>query len=357
MLTNDIVLSLVDPIKVKPMGDGNGTATIEYEGKRYKVVLSLKEYKEYLDVLKRYTFLGRLGTAWWYRHLAALPDAHILSKDISDRITSPYKQNGKIVITGRIGSGKSYAGISLAEDVARWNSLALDGDLDHAYKYFKPDSEHIATIDPESITTMLEGADKRYNIYIVDDAAAAWSNRKWQSQQNEILNSWFGIMRTYQTAIILTVQSDKFIDAMARALFDYYVEMTGPHAFHMGWNFGKVFITALHPRDTRHPLHTLYPTKGRIQFIKHGFCEPTSETIRFYDELRERMLNKHAKKSFAKIRNGGEKILGKRPSMKSMVRVYLEKHKDANIEDIVRETRVNYTTAEGYYYKYKKGKL
>ncbi len=252
-----------------------------------------KPEKEQRFVKKKKLFIDELAYYKALRHV----DTFILSKTISDLIMSKNKQSAKVMVVGETGAGKSYAALSLAEDTAKWNSLHDYGDLDHAEEYFTPE-RNIAVINPKDIQDLLLGATKRHGIYVIDDAAYGWNARNWHTKQSEIFSAWFGMMRTYETCLILTVQSDKFIDKQARALFNFYVEMTGPHLFEYEANFGKVFLTSLQPRSNK-PVHTYYPKRnhGHDQYVLCGFISPTAQTAYEYDITRDKALTEFNSKS------------------------------------------------------------
>lgn len=170
-------------------------------------------------------------------------------------------------------------------------------------------------------------------------------------------------MRTYETCIILTVQSDKFIDAQARALFNYYVEMTGPHVFDYGLNFGKVFYTSLHPRH-RKPVHTEYPRRGRDRFILCGFVGPGASTVKDYNSVREANLNKFSDKSFDEIdkwveaREKGPQ--GARQTKKDSAFKWLDEQKEKGGEVSPKalcaaHPEIGYGTAKVYIHEWKAG--
>ncbi len=245
----------------------------------------------------------------------------------------PDNQNFKCLIVGPTGSGKSEFALGLADAIAtELSKRKYNGDNSHWKDYFNPEKD-IAIIKEESIHQVMTNATEKHHVYLLDDIASGWSNRKWQSKGNELLNSIFGVQRTYNNAIIATVQSDKFIDCQARVLFNWYIEVTGPHAFSYSINFGKVFKITLHPRDKSNPIHyeqprELSPDGHPIIYTAITSGLARKEIREYYQPIRRSIVDELAKTKLDSMR--GEHViekLTKPKTKKEQIKEYVGNHK------------------------------
>ena len=132
------------------------------------------------------------------------PNALCVLQDVHERIFSR-NQNFLGLIVGQTGSGKSYAGLSIAE--------MLDPEFDVSRVIFDLDKllEYISQSPP-----LPKGS-----VILIDEFGVVMGNRDWQSEQNKNLSKILQTVRYKNYYFIFTVPSMSFIDTSARKLIHY----------------------------------------------------------------------------------------------------------------------------------------
>lgn len=126
--------------------------------------------------------------------------------------------NNIIVIVGRTGSGKSYAGISFAEMTLR---AGISKKFDVSHIHFKAEGfiEHLEKRDENGAWLLGEG-----DCIIFDEAGVAISSREWFSLVNKRVMNVLETFRWRKLITIFTVPDISFIDSKARRLVNMLFE-------------------------------------------------------------------------------------------------------------------------------------
>jgi len=127
-------------------------------------------------------------------------NTHCLLKYIENRI---YKENKNlmVVIVGECGSGKSYAGLSIAEQ--------LDPNF----------SVNNVAFSPEEFMDLVHSSDlPRGSVILMDEFGVSMDSRKWHSVGNKLLSYVLETFRYKGYVVFFTVPDVAFIDTNARRL-------------------------------------------------------------------------------------------------------------------------------------------
>lgn len=149
-------------------------------------------------------------------------DFKSLSKFISDAILAGHKQDISMMLVGKKGRGKSYAGLTLGHHVAQRLAERIHHDPDHWEEFFNID--HVAIIQAEAALEIMRKA-KKHDVLDYDDVAVGWNARDFQSQENKKRNDVFQINRIDETFQIFTLPDQFLIDKVPRSLVSHYAEM------------------------------------------------------------------------------------------------------------------------------------
>jgi len=212
--------------------------------------------------------------------------------------TGKYKQTGRVLITGQNGTGKSKFALNLGYNIAVYNSLKKYGDASHWQEWFN--ESHIACINPESVQELMKNATMKHGVYLIDDVSIGWSNRKWMSDSNIWLNNILTTHRIYENTLLFTLPAERMLDAQARMLFNYYVEMTGPHFFDQGVNCGKLMEITMHPRDKHDPVHMPFIKDTNNEYRIIAGMLPPEEIEAMYDKVRVTEVDKLREQDISK---------------------------------------------------------
>ena len=170
-----------------------------------------------------------------------------LAKDVSDSLHEGV-QNERILITGEIGSGKSFVAMVLAQGIACWESIKKYKMPIHWHEFWNPETD-MAIIDAHKAMEVMANTTQDFHVAVLDDAAIdAWNSRTYQTKRNKGLNALIQSNRPFRTVLIVTTQLGSFIDSQARSMFNRFVEVSGPHCFEIAVNFVKGMIVKLRPR-------------------------------------------------------------------------------------------------------------
>jgi nucleoside-triphosphatase THEP1 len=123
------------------------------------------------------------------------------------------KRNAMICVVGRVGTGKSYVALRIAEQ------------LDPTFTA-ETIRERVVTT-PEQFMNLISrtaGKLKKGSVIVVDEASTQMYNRKWQSVNNIAINFIITTFRNKRLICIFTLPYMTFLDAHVRKMFDYYVE-------------------------------------------------------------------------------------------------------------------------------------
>jgi len=132
---------------------------------------------------------------------------------IKDRLNK-HNQNCLIAICGGTGSGKTYAALSLAEDLSS-NPINIENNVAFTSKEFMQ---------------KLNNPDLQPGDYIIfDEAGVGMSSKEWFSIQNKLLNYVLQTFRHRNIGVIFTMPGLKLLDNSARMLLHYYMETIQIH--------------------------------------------------------------------------------------------------------------------------------
>jgi hypothetical protein len=153
---------------------------------------------------------------------------------VSRRICSRFNKNAIMSLFGEPGGGKSMAALSLAVGVSRWNAHFLGGEPEDYFTL-----QNVAVIHPEMLRDMIRGM-KRHNIYILDDAGAAYDARKYMSGDNRMLGYVLQTFRTLNGFLIVTSVDGGMLDVNLHRTARYYGEV-GSTRHALGYTDLKIF--------------------------------------------------------------------------------------------------------------------
>lgn len=114
------------------------------------------------------------------------------------------------VITGEVGSGKSYCALRLAE--------AIDENFNLDNVAVGKTSEFITLLEKAFNGEIAQGS-----VLILDESGVGISAREWQSAQNRILGLVFQVIRKMGLFILLVLPTLSMLDINARRVMAYYI--------------------------------------------------------------------------------------------------------------------------------------
>ena len=267
----------------------------------------------------------------------------ITSQSIADRIantiTSRYNQNVTMIFVGGTGSGKSYAAIRLALEVAKRVAAKKGGE---ASDYFSVE-HNTSVIDVMKFFDVLDHAQK-WNTVLLDDAGIGINSRKFMDTINVTINNITQTYRTLNLFTILTVPEMFFVDKVMRSLTDFYVEMEG--MFLPNISKGRLFEIQRKSRlGSAGKLFYVYPRAAQAKSIVITFDKPPDDICKVYDKLREEGALEYKKKSIAELKSGGEVTEEKKMSGAQELETRLKAGE--KLKDILNDDTVNVTVAWG----------
>ena len=212
------------------------------------------------------------------------PDFESLGRYFAKHITSKHNQHSIIMIVGSGGTGKSYAGIDLARDIAL-HVAEIKGGKPEDYFNFE---NNLAIINKDEIKRVMKDPGK-YHIIDLDDIGVGWNARKYKDDFNIFLNNIIQTFRPNNNVIIMTLQASFLIDKVPRSLLHYHIEMEKA-MFDLGITEAKVFKVVLKHRIGK--IYHNYIEVNNTRYVKHIFRKPPDELMREYEELRAIQLKR-----------------------------------------------------------------
>ncbi len=152
-------------------------------------------------------------------------DINMFVKEIARKICSANKQNAVIMISGQMGSGKSYTALEIARLISIYVAERLgDKPEDHFTM-----ENHVGIMVMDEIAKIYEHMDSHTrNIYIIDDAGATFNARRFTSDANIAQNDRMQTMRPHSNVVIFTVPMKSLMDKVVRNLSGYMIFMKDP---------------------------------------------------------------------------------------------------------------------------------
>jgi len=117
-----------------------------------------------------------------------------------------YNQNELMLICGPTGSGKSFSGMRLAEEI------------DPTFNINR------VVFTAEEFMKVLNNGMKRGQVIIWDEAGVGLPAKEWYSIQNKAINYVLQMFRHLNICVIFTTPTIGYIDSAARRLFHDYIE-------------------------------------------------------------------------------------------------------------------------------------
>lgn len=215
--------------------------------------------------------------------------------------TGTHNQDVSFMLEGPKGTGKSYTGVTLCLNSAKWEAEFLGDDWrDHF------DIERTAAIiDTDKADEVMINTGK-YDVRLFDDISLAWGNRNWQSDENKDKNDIFIINRIDNTINVLTSPNSKLIDVVPRSNVNFKGEMDTPY-FNFGHTSMKVFKPQPMYRASGYKVLDPYMRIGRDKIVLYMIEAPPKRLIDAYNKERARAteaIKKLRKDKLAERRGG-----------------------------------------------------
>ncbi len=214
-----------------------------------------------------------------------VPTVEVLAKFFAEKITSPHNQHLMVRIVGSAGTGKSWAGLSLAVETAKHVNRILKGNS--PTDYFDP-KKNLAVINRNEIKRIMTNPGK-YNILFLDDLAVAWNARRYKDDFNIFLNDIIQTFRPNNNLVIMTLQSGFLLDKVPRSLAHYHIEME-QQLFDYRISTAKVFEIVLKHRSEK--IFYVYPKINGSTYVRYIFQAPDPELATDYENVRAEQLRK-----------------------------------------------------------------
>jgi len=125
-------------------------------------------------------------------------------------------QNAIIIFNGGTGSGKSYACLRLACDIAEefGTPFSIDGNIDFSFEHLLKKMQQSQNENPGTVFLQEE----------VGAFGSGASSREWQSKANKFFNSFLQTSRHRQQILIMNCPSFGYLEAGSRQLVHFQFE-------------------------------------------------------------------------------------------------------------------------------------
>jgi len=123
-----------------------------------------------------------------------------------------------------------------------------------------------------------------HNIYILDDAGAAYDARNYMKQDNKALGYVLQTFRTLNSILIVTGVDGAMLDVNLHRTARYYAEVSESH-HDLGYTDVKVFRALRKYRQKT--VHYRYLNQNRTQIIRYRAYLPSKDLIEPYEALRK----------------------------------------------------------------------
>lgn len=240
-------------------------------------------------------------------------DDAFFAKEIANKLCGNYKSNVIVLFTGKMGSGKSYAIMRLAEQISYYMSLKLKIPQEEIFNM-----NHIGIMTAKEIERVYEMMDTTTRkVYALDDIGTFINARKFNSDINISHNDRLQTARPHMHCILYSVPNARLTDVVLRMLSTYVVYMSKPEFDTIGCSVADIRSIDIRPNG-----EIWYPRlknwKGET-YYRYLFSHPKKEWALEYDKRRE-IANDEL---LAKCRDTVEKSLQKN--------VHVETQKDKSL--------------------------
>lgn len=229
-------------------------------------------------------------------------DINFFAKEIARKICSANKQNAVIMISGNMGTGKSYTALELARLISIYIAQKLgDKPEDHF------SMANVGIMVMEEIAQIYEHMDTHNrNVYIIDDAGATFNARRFTSDANIAQNDRIQTMRPHSNCVIFTVPMKSLMDKVVRNLSGYMIFMKDP-MFEIGMTCCDIRRIQVDLASDKEKVYRKYLQNHRGDKYKlHMFHKPPEEWCIQYDERRAIAEKKLAEKSRETVERANE---------------------------------------------------
>jgi len=241
------------------------------------------------------------------------------------------------MIVGEAGSGKSYAGLTLAIETATKVAEMLGKGTWRKYFNLK---KTLAVINRDEIERVMEDP-PMHAILLLDDVGVGWNARKYKDSFNMWLNDIIQTFRPNHNLVILTMQSDFLIDKVPRSLAHYFIEMDQMY-FELGITVAKVFKIKLKHR--RGKVFHIYPEQYNKRYVRYVFFKPPDNIAKKYEAIRAKQLKRMKEEKKQQREEEKKKSTKKQNLEELLVDVWAElKQKGYSYREIAKLTHVDHT--------------
>jgi hypothetical protein len=158
--------------------------------------------------------------------IKAFPGCPSLDWFIARRVTNPYADEDCLInISGRRGSGKSTASLSLAEGIAECIAYLRDKN-EPPEKFFN--INNVRSVSPDGCIDLFSGDNfgiQENSVYLIDDTGTQYGSRRFYTDKNIKIGEILQVCRIYRCVVIFNFISEKMIDLQGRLMQDVRVQM------------------------------------------------------------------------------------------------------------------------------------
>ncbi len=213
-------------------------------------------------------------------------------------------QNCLICLYGGTGSGKSYASISAAQAIARYNGVEFD-------------TRHICMNATEFMRLLNSGELKRGSVVIMDEAGVAVNAKDWQSRVNKVMNYVMQTFRHENYVVIFNTPSFSFVDSSMRKMFHMKMETQYiDYERDVGWT--KTYVLNLdHNTGNVYTYFFRVKVAGETPYkvVMSGFGLANKDLLKKYEAKKRAFtekLNKQVQDTLEVVEEGGTAELTER---------------------------------------------
>lgn len=257
-------------------------------------------------------------------------DINFFPKEIARKLCSANKQNAIIMISGQMGSGKSYTALELARLISIYIAKKLGTKPEDHFTI----ENHVGIMVMDEIAQVYEHMDSHTrNVYIVDDAGATFNARRFTSDANIAQNDRIQTMRPHSNCVIFTVPMKSLMDKVVRNLSGYMIFMKDP-MFEINMTVCDIRKIQIDLTSDKEKIYRKYLQNHRgDKYKRHLFRKPPKEWTDQYDMRRAIAEKKLADKSRETVERANEV---KKPKEKKsdIYKKHLRKFKEGFFKDM-----------------------
>lgn len=256
-------------------------------------------------------------------------NVNFFAKEIARKLCSANKQNAIIMISGQMGSGKSYTALELARLISIYIAQKLKTVPEDHFSM-----NNIGIMVMDEIAQIYEHMDSHYRcVYIIDDAGATFNSRRFTSDANIAQNDRIQTMRPHSNCVIFTVPMKSLMDKVVRNLSGYMIFMKDP-MFEVNMTCCDIRRIQIDLTSDKEKVYRKYLQNHRgDKFKLHLFRKPPDEWCEQYDIRRAKAEKKLADKSREIVERANE---SKQPKKKKsdIYKDHLRKFKEGKFGDM-----------------------